>query len=238
MARRHAGAPRRAGYAKRLVIMAKSPDMGRVKRRLARGIGGSAATRFYRSCLAHTLLRLAPDPRWRTVLAVDPGRDVTTRFAPLRKRVVVVPQGEGDLGARMQRLFKRLPPGPTLVVGSDIPAIRPVHIAEAFRLLAGADAVLGPAQDGGYWLVGLKRRVPTPFAGVRWSGPHALADTLANLKDKRVALAAPLSDVDTEEDFRLGRACVERLILGPRRHAYDATGHRPPAGLHTPRRAD
>ena len=218
MARRHAGAPRRAGYAKRLVIMAKSPDMGRVKRRLARGIGGSAATRFYRSCLAHTLLRLAPDPRWRTVLAVDPGRDVTTRFAPLRKRVVVVPQGEGDLGARMQRLFKRLPPGPTLVVGSDIPAIRPVHIAEAFRLLAGADAVLGPAQDGGYWLVGLKRRVPTPFAGVRWSGPHALADTLANLKDKRVAVAAPLSDVDTEEDFRLGRACVERLILGPGAH--------------------
>ena len=217
MARRHAGRKRRVGYAKRLVIMAKSPDMGRVKRRLARGIGGSAATRFYRSCLAHTLLRLAPDPRWRTVLAVDPGRDVTTRFAPLRKRVALVAQGEGDLGARMKRLFRCLPPGPTLVVGSDIPAIRPVHIAEAFRLLGGADAVLGPAQDGGYWLVGLKRtrRVPAPFAGVRWSGPHALADTLANLKDKRVAVAAPLSDVDTEEDFRLGQACVERLILGP-----------------------
>ena len=59
------------------------------------------------------------------------------------------------------------------------------------------------------------RGCPAPFAGVRWSGPHALADTLANLKDKRVAVAAPLSDVDTEEDFRLGRACVERLILGP-----------------------
>ncbi len=52
----------------------------------------------------------------------------------------------------------------------------------------------------------------TPFAGVRWSGPHALADTLANLKGKRVAVAATLSDVDTEKDLRLERASAERLI--------------------------
>ncbi len=214
MARRSDGRARGASFAKRLVIMAKSPDMGRVKRRLSREIGASAATRFYRSCLSHTVLRLAQDRRWRTVLAVDPGRDPATRFAPLRGGLVLVAQGDGDLGRRMQRLFKRLPPGPVLVVGSDIPSIRPAHIAEAFRLLGGADAVLGPAPDGGYWLVGLKRtpRVPAPFARVRWSGPHALADTLANLKDRRVALAARLSDVDTAEDLRLERAGAERLI--------------------------
>ncbi len=188
--------------------------MGRVKRRLAREIGGCAAIRFYRFCLSHTVLRLAADRRWRAVLAVDQGRDPAIRFSPLRKGFALVPQGDGDLGRRMQRLFNRLPPGPVLIVGSDIPSIRPAHIAAAFRLLGGADAVLGPAPDGGYWLVGLKRtpRVPAPFARVRWSGPHALADTLANLKGKRVALAAPLSDVDTAEDLRRERARAERLI--------------------------
>ena len=125
-----------------------------------------------------------------------------------------MPQGDGDLGVRMQRLFERLPPGPVVVIGSDIPAIRPAHIAEAFRLLGGADAVFGPAQDGGYWLVGLKRtpRVLAPFADVRWSGPHALSDTRANLKGSRVALAARLGDVDTAEDLQRERGRAERLI--------------------------
>ena len=83
--------------------------------------------------------------------------------------------------------------------GSDIPAMRPAHIAQAFKLLGSADAVFGRAPDGGYWLVGLRRvpRVLKPFADVRWSGPNTLADTLANLAGKRVAFAATLSDVDT-----------------------------------------
>jgi len=214
MARRAARPERRTSLAKRLVIMAKTPHLGRVKRRLGREIGDVAAIRFYRNCLSHTALRLARDPRWRTILAVAPDRDVAARFWPLRGRLVRLPQGEGDLGRRMRRLFARLPPGPTIIVGSDIPAIRPAHVADAFRRLGRADVVLGPAPDGGYWLIGLSRtpRVLTPFAGVRWSGPHALADTLANLKGKRVALAAMLGDVDTAEDLRLERASAERLI--------------------------
>jgi hypothetical protein len=214
MARRGAGLKRRASFAKHLVIMARSPVLGRVKRRLGREIGDVAALRFYRSCLSHTALRLARDKRWRTVLAVAPDRDIAERFWPARRWMVRLPQGAGDLGRRMQRLFALLPPGPTIIVGSDIPAIRPVHVAEAFRRLGRADAVLGPAPDGGYWLIGMKRtpRVLTPFAGIRWSGPHALADTLANLKGRRVAEAARLGDVDTEKDLRRERAGAERLI--------------------------
>jgi uncharacterized protein len=214
MARWDAGLKRRASFAKHLVIMAKSPALGRVKGRLAREIGDVAALRFYRSCLAHTALRLARDPRWRTVLAVAPDRDIAERFSPSRRWIVRLPQGAGDLGRRMQRLFARLPPGPMIIVGSDIPTIRPVHVAEAFRRLGRADAVLGPAPDGGYWLIGLKRtpKVLTPFAGVRWSGPHAFADTLANLKGKRVAEAAMLGDIDTEKDLRQERASAERFI--------------------------
>ncbi len=75
--------------------------------------------------------------------------------------------------------------------------------------------MFGPAPDGGYWLVGLKRvpRLLAPFAGVRWSSPHALADTLANLDGLRVVFAATLSDVDTGEDFRQMAGTAARLIF-------------------------
>jgi uncharacterized protein len=212
MGKRKARRPARATYAPRLVIMAKSPLAGRSKRRLAASVGAISATRFYRSCLAHTLMRLARNPRWQTLLAVSPDSEVSARFWP--RGIECLPQDHGDLGARMQRLFRTLPPGPVIIVGSDIPAIKASDIACAFRLLGNADAVFGRAPDGGYWLVGLRRtpRLVAPFAGVRWSGPHALADTLVNLKGSRVAFAATLSDVDTEEAYgRLGRNW-QRLI--------------------------
>ncbi|MGH6826091.1 TIGR04282 family arsenosugar biosynthesis glycosyltransferase [Methyloceanibacter sp.] len=192
--------------------MAKSPLAGRGKRRLAASIGAIQTARFYRSCLAHTLMRLGPDSRWRTLLAVSPDSDRNAAFWPLA--IERLAQGHGDLGAKMQRLFRLLPPGPAIIVGSDIPSIKASDIARAFRLLGGAEAVFGPAPDGGYWLVGLRRspRLLAPFAGVRWSSPHALADTLGNLKGSRVAFAATLSDVDTEDDHRRMRRDWERLI--------------------------
>lgn len=216
MGKQKARRPARAPYAQRLIVMAKSPVAGRSKRRLAASIGAIPATRFYRTCLAHTLMRLATDRRWRTLLAVSPDSDIDAAFWP--RAIQRVPQGHGDLGVRMQRLFRVLPPGPAIIVGSDIPGIKASDIAKAFRLLGDADAVFGRAPDGGYWLVGLRRapRLLAPFAGVRWSGPHALADTLGNLKGSRIAFAATRSDVDTEEDYRRLRGNWERLIP-PRR---------------------
>ena len=216
MGKRKARRPARAAYAPRLIVMATSPCAGRAKRRLAASIGAISATRFYRSCLSHTLMRLARDPRWQTLLAVSPDSDMDAAFWP--RAIERLPQGHGDLGARIQRLFRRLPPGPAIIVGSDIPAIKASDIACAFRLLGNADAVFGRATDAGYWLVGLRRtpRRLATFAGVRWSGPHALADTLGNLKGSRVAFAATLSDVDTEEDYRRLRRNWERLVLPSR----------------------
>jgi rSAM/selenodomain-associated transferase 1 len=205
---------RGAVFVPRLIIMAKSPVAGVAKRRLGREIGDCAAMRFYRNCLMHTVLRLARGSRWQTMLAVAPDKDVAQRYWPSPCRMRRLPQGHGDLGARMQRLFKCLPPGPAIIIGSDIPEINASHIAQAFELLGRADAVLGPASDGGYWLVGLKRspRTLAPFAGVRWSGPHALADTLANLKRKRVAFAPTLDDVDTAQSYSATKTLTERLV--------------------------
>ena len=185
--------------ARHLVVMAKAPVMGRVKTRLAASIGAVEATRAARVMLQALLRRLARDRRWTTWLAVAP--DTAARPARWQgdTRPRLIAQGRGDLGERMQSLFDRLPPGPVAIIGSDVPAIAPADIAAAFGLLGSHDAVLGPASDGGYWLVGLSRRRPLrPFYDVRWSSPHALADTLANLAGHRVALLRTLRDVDAQ----------------------------------------
>jgi hypothetical protein len=84
---------------------------------------------------------------------------------------------------------------------------KPPGIAAAIRALGRADAVFGPAEDGGYWLVGMGPRRPArPFAGVRWSSGHTLADTLRNFAGRRVALLRRLRDVDTAEDLAALRA--------------------------------
>ncbi len=181
-----------------LVIMVRAPRLGAVKRRLARDIGALAAWRFQRRMLSQVLRRLARDPRWTTWLAVTPDR-AANKAVPAR----VIPQGAGGLGPRMARLLCQRPPGPVVVVGSDIPDLHAGHVAQAFRALGRHDWVFGPAADGGYWLVGARRRRAPwrPFEGVRWSNQHTLADSLANIEHARVAFLEELHDVDTGEDL-------------------------------------
>tara|TARA_R110002111_G_scaffold113068_15_gene173138 strand:- start:25182 stop:25571 length:390 start_codon:yes stop_codon:yes gene_type:complete len=113
------------------------------------------------------------------------------------------PQGQGDLGDRMARMMAQAG-GPVCVIGADVPGITRAHIAQAFKALGDHDAVFGPAHDGGYWLIGLRRARPLPrglFHGVRWSTEHALADTRATLSGLRIARIATLHDVDTAADL-------------------------------------
>jgi rSAM/selenodomain-associated transferase 1 len=190
--------------ARHLVVFVKAPRRGQVKSRLAAGIGAGAASRFYRLTSALVLRRLSRDRRWRTSLAVTPSRDLRAAF--WATTLARLDQGSGDLGQRMARAFAALPPGPAVIVGSDIPELHARQVAAAFRALGRHDAVLGPASDGGYWLVGLKRSRPLPrglFGAVRWSSAHALADTGASLpRNWRVALLEPLDDIDNAEDYR------------------------------------
>lgn len=182
-----------------LVIFLRTPRLGRVKSRLAAGIGALAALRFYRLTAERLLRRMARDHRWRCHIALTPDRDVA-RARPWRGRVPYRGQGAGDLGQRMARSIREMPPGPVVIIGSDIPAIAPSHIAAAFAALGAREAVFGPAEDGGYWLVGLRRRPKLPrrlFAGVRWSSPHALADTLEGLpRGMLVTFLERLDDID------------------------------------------
>ena len=188
----------------RLVVMVKEPRPGRVKTRLARGIGPVAAAWWMRHQVAR-LLRRIRDPRWEVRLAVSPDRALRSAVWPAD--LPRVAQGGGDLGARMGRILSRRgdPIGsPTLIIGSDIPGVTRAHIARAFRALASHDAVVGPAPDGGYWLVGIRRAPPAGmFDGVRGATDHALADTLASIPSLRVAVTDTLSDVDDPGDLKI-----------------------------------
>lgn len=183
--------------------MVKEPRPGRVKTRLGRDIGATAAAWWFRH-QARALLRRLRDPRWELVLAVSPdaeGRSSRVWPTDLPR----LPQGGGDLGARMARLLRGHRGGPVCLVGADIPDLNRAAVARAFAALGTHQAVFGPARDGGYWLVGLKHGPRAPrdlFVGVRWSSPQALADSLATLPGQSVALVDQLDDIDTAADLR------------------------------------
>lgn len=182
--------------------MAKEPRLGTVKTRLGRGIGAVGAARFYRCITANLIRRLARDPRWHTVLAVAP--DIACASPSWPEDVDRLPQGPGDIGQRMARQLSHDRGRPAVLVGSDIPGLRASHIADAFALLRRHQVVLGPAKDGGFWLIGVNSRVRLAglFDGVRWSSPHALADTLKSAAGLQVALTATLWDVDDAASYR------------------------------------
>lgn len=176
-----------------LVIFARRPALGVGKRRLARDVGDVEALRFARGALERLIRTLGHDPRWTLRIATAPDRphDWTRPWSAL-------PQGPGDLGARMSRVVRALPPGPVVILGSDTPTVTRPDVASAFAALGSNEAVFGPAVDGGYWLIGLRRapRTHLPFDNVRWSTEHALEDTLRAMGPRRFALLGVREDVD------------------------------------------
>jgi glycosyltransferase A (GT-A) superfamily protein (DUF2064 family) len=187
-----------------LILFARAPVYGSGKRRRARDIGDLAALRFERFMLARLLRRLGRDRRWHLRIAVTPDRAIhRRRLWPYGHPVIE--QGSGDLGTRMQRALAGCPPGPAVLVGADLPALGPDHIAAAFHMLGRHDLVFGPAGDGGFWLVGMRRspRLPALLGEVRWSSPHALEDALAGLPARvSVGFVATLEDVDDGDAYR------------------------------------
>lgn len=179
------------------IVFARAPRLGTVKRRLAREIGDRGALRFHGSTLMALLRDLKADGRFDVVLAITPYR----ARVRVPRGIRTIPQGRGDLGERMSRAlgrFKRV-----ALIGCDIPEANAADVRDAFRALGTADAVFGPAADGGYWLIALGPRRPADlFGSARWSTEHALADTLKQFRHHRVRFIRTLSDVDTAADYR------------------------------------
>lgn len=179
-----------------VILFLRVPAIGRGKSRLAKDIGKVEAWRLSRAMTAGALRR-ARDPRWRLVVRVTP--DGALKGAE--------PQGRGDLGQRLQRAIRAHASGPVAVIGTDIPDLDAARIATAFKAARRTGAAIGPADDGGFWILALsaRRARAVAFPGVRWSTATTCEDTIAAL-DGAVARLETLIDVDDAASLTAWRA--------------------------------
>lgn len=191
-----------------LIVMAKAPRVGVGKTRLAADVGRAEAWRINRALQRRTL-RVACSGRWRTILCVAPDKATSLALPGVwSSKVRRVPQGRGDLGARLARALVRH--RYVAVIGTDCPGISRAQIVRAFVALKRAPFALGPAHDGGFWLLAARRgrEAARAMANVRWSSEHAAADVIAKLGAGNVALLETLHDIDTYEDMRAYREAI------------------------------
>ena len=190
----------------RLCVFVKAPEVGRVKTRLARHLGAAAACRAHEALVAHLIGGLADcaltKELWVAGDASLPGVAVWSQRLGCGLRV----QPEGDLGVRMHAAVTACcnDGQPALIVGSDLPEIDRPYVEQAAALLAAHDLVLGPVEDGGYGLVGLKAPAPLLFSGIAWSTPNVLAETRSRARQLGLSVAElPTTwDVDGIDDWR------------------------------------
>ncbi len=202
-----------------LLVFVKEPSPGEVKTRLAQAIGAKAAAELYRLLTEEVLRRTAPaGSEYRRLLFFAPPQ-ASPAMASWLPGETLVEQVEGDIGARMAAAFEeafRRGAQRALLIGTDVPGLSRELLIEGFASLEDHDLVLGPAQDGGYYLVGLGRPQPALFRSVAWSTPSVLATTVerAGALGLSVRLLETLGDVDTVADLRRERGRLAPLLAG------------------------
>jgi rSAM/selenodomain-associated transferase 1 len=191
-----------------LIVIAKEPVPGRCKTRLCPPLTPGEAAAVAEAALADTLATVAATPAGRHVLVLDgrPGAWLPPGFE-------VFGQSRGGLDRRLAAAFDGVG-GPALLVGMDTPQLTPRLLGDGIRALAGerCDAVLGPAADGGYWAIGLRRPRPEVFIGVPMSTERTAAAQRRRLEGLglRRRELPELRDVDTFEDARAVAALAPR----------------------------
>ncbi|ADJ25713.1 Protein of unknown function DUF2064 [Dehalogenimonas lykanthroporepellens BL-DC-9] len=197
----------RAGQAC-VLMMCRLPIPGRVKTRLAAGLGADQATAIYSRCVetlfaAVDELQLHIEKRIYAASAADaPG---LRRWSGHRYAVVIQP--EGDLGARLEKGFAdafKAGFKKVIITASDVPAIDTAILEQALNGLNDSDIVIGPSPDGGYYLIGLRRDAPKLFKDIPWSSGEVLAATSARAKELGMSIhrLTELADIDTVDDWR------------------------------------
>ncbi len=220
-ARRRSGSRAATGCAAiscRILVFAKAPTPGRVKTRLVPALGEAAAAALYRQLAERTLSTAVAAGLGQVELWCAPGtNDAFFASCAQQHGVGLRAQGEGDLGMRMARAleFALEERAPALLIGSDCPVLTPEYLRDAAAMLAnGEDAVFGPAEDGGYVLIGLARRPAAAlFQDIVWGSATVMQETRARLVrlNWRWRELATLWDVDRPEDLpRLARLRAQR----------------------------
>ncbi len=186
----------------RLLIFTRNPVLGKVKTRLAKSIGEEQALEVYKLLLMHTHQVTKGLPLEKVVYYSD---EVWEDDIWAEGDYLKMPQQGKDLGERMQSAFQEaFATGchKVVVIGSDLTHLKQKHLVKAFKALDTHEAVLGPATDGGYYLLGMNHLIPSVFAEKTWGTSKVLQATLLDLKDKSVHLLEPLNDIDTYEDLK------------------------------------
>ncbi len=195
-----------------LLLMTKNPEWGRVKTRLAAQIGTTNALWVYEQLLAKTVSVLGKVPHDVAVF-YDPEVPKQTLAFPTAK--YHLPQQGKDLGCRMQRAFQwGFDRGyeAICVLGTDLWELTPALISSAFVALEKKEVVIGPAADGGYYLLGLKQPKPELFENIPWSTEKVLKETQALLQPKKVTLLPKKNDIDTLEDLKENEMLYKKYL--------------------------
>lgn len=185
-----------------LIIFTRNPELGKCKTRLAATIGDEAALGVYQFLVTHTASISAKVRADKFVYYSEKTRENDSWNDTLFSKKVQ--QGD-DLGNRMEHAFNEvfdLGYECAVIIGSDMYDLTPGDIDEAFQKLTSHDYVLGPAKDGGYYLLGMKTVQPEIFRNKDWGTATVQQDTLRDLEYKRVALLAEKNDIDYYEDLK------------------------------------
>lgn len=211
---------------KGLIIFARQPLPGKVKTRLAAAIGDSAAAGLYEAMLRDVLAISLKLTDVGTIVFWDCEESSLPRLAE-SFRCRSHRQADGDLGQRMQAAFRDMFDNGfenCCIIGSDIPDLPPAYIQQAFDLLAAekSDAVFGPSDDGGYYLLGLRRMIPQLFTKIEWSTPLTLRQSLEAAREAgaTTALLPKWHDIDTREDLN---SFMQRSTMLLTAHSKTAT---------------
>ncbi len=194
------------GYA--IAVMAKAPRAGQVKTRLVPPLSLEEAAELYRCLLLDKLLQVGQLSGVDPYLAYTPIEAMQSMLSLAPQAFTLIPQVGSDLGDRLHRLsailLERGYAG-VILIDSDTPTLPTDHLVDAIARLQNesTDLVLGPAEDGGYYLIGLKRPCRALFDGIPWSGPAVLAETLGRASAQRLQVSTLPAwfDVDTPDDL-------------------------------------
>ena len=197
----------------RLIIFARYPEVGKAKTRLIPALGPEGATALYRQLAEYTLAQVhafqLPYPVDIEVRFTGGTQELMQRW--LGQDLLYAEQGTGDLGKRMARSLQAAFAGGVqraIIIGTDCPQLDTAILQSAFEALAQQDLVLGPATDGGYYLIGLRRFVPELFVEIPWSTATVFSKTLtiATHLNLTIAHLPTLTDIDYPEDLALWRS--------------------------------
>lgn len=196
-----------------IMVFVRNPELGRVKTRLAKSVGDQAALETYKTLSKHTFKVISEIDSDKLIFYSDKIQDNDVWTATNCKKQI---QTKGDLGQKMLAAFQygfSLGYQKILIIGSDLYSLRPKHIESAFEQLENYDVVIGPALDGGYYLLGLNFIIPKIFKQKQWSTSSVLKETLSDLKEFNVNLLEPLNDIDTYEDLKKEPQLLKQLNI-------------------------